>query len=196
MPAGAKGCYKRDVAAEGTFRVGHGWDLHRLEERPPAGRGRALVIGGVELAWPASGGEADGGRGEGGAWGPVARSDGDVLLHALTDALLGALGMPDIGQLFPDTDEANEGRDSAEFVAEAVRRVRGAGWRVENVDATVILQRPKLGPVKERVRGRVAGLLGVEQSRVNVKGKTHERVDATGEGRAVQAHVVVLLARE
>lgn len=183
------------MTAAGTFRVGHGWDLHRLEERPPAGRGRALVIGGVHLT--GDGGAGSGGVGDRGAGerGPVARSDGDVLLHALTDALLGALGMPDIGQLFPDTDEANEGRDSAEFVAEAVRRVRGAGWRVENVDATVILQRPKLGPVKERVRGRVAGLLGVEQWRVNVKGKTHESVDATGEGRAVQAHVVVLLAR-
>ncbi|MBX3385981.1 MAG: 2-C-methyl-D-erythritol 2,4-cyclodiphosphate synthase [Phycisphaeraceae bacterium] len=163
-----------------AVRVGHGYDLHRLEPRPPAGKGRALVIGGEVF-------EHD--------RGPVAHSDGDVLYHAVVDALMGALGKPDIGQMFPDNAAENEGRDSAEFVGEAARIVREAGWRVVNVDATVILERPRLSGSKERMRGNVARLLGVEPARVNVKGKSHEKVDAVGEGRAVEAHVVVLMAR-
>ncbi len=172
-------------------RIGHGYDLHRLEPLAMAGASavggrpvRPLVIGGVRVEGPGVGGVAVG---------TVAHSDGDVLLHAATDALLGAIGEPDIGQLFPDTAAENAGRDSAEFIAEAVRRVRAAGWEVGNLDATVILERPKLSPVKGQIRANLARLLGVGEDRVNIKGKTHEGVDALGEGRAVEAHVVVVL---
>ncbi|MGH7130476.1 MAG: 2-C-methyl-D-erythritol 2,4-cyclodiphosphate synthase [Phycisphaerales bacterium] len=161
-------------------RVGHGYDLHRLEAVAPAGAGRPMILGGVKI--PES------------PVGPVGHSDGDVLYHCVTDALLGALGLPDIGQLFPDTDPRHDGRDSAEFLTEAVKRVREAGYRVGNLDVTVIAERPKLGPIKQQVRGNLARLLGVEVARVNVKGKTHEKVDAVGEGRAIECHAVVLLA--
>ncbi len=137
-----------------------------------------MVVGGVRFDHPA---------------GPVGHSDGDALLHAITDALLGAIGEPDIGQLFPDTDPRHEAQDSAVFLAEAVRRVRQRGLGVVNLDATVVLERPKLGPRKGEVRARVAELLGVPVDRVNVKGKTHEGVDAVGEGRAIEVHCVVLL---
>lgn len=166
-----------------SLRIGHGWDLHRLEPIAPAGPGRPLVIGGIKLEEP------------GFDRGPVARSDGDVLLHAVTDALLGALGMPDIGQLFPDTDERHEGQDSRLFVTAAVERVTRAGYRIVNLDTTVVLQRPKIGPVKERIRMNLAKMLGVGADRVNIKGKTHERVDAVGESRAVEAHAVVIMER-
>jgi 2-C-methyl-D-erythritol 2,4-cyclodiphosphate synthase len=162
------------------LRIGHGYDLHRLEPLAPAGPGRPLVIGGVTL-------ESD--------RGPVAHSDGDVLYHALVDALMGALALPDIGQMFPDNARENAGRDSAEFVRAAQQRVAMSGYAVANVDATVILERPRIGPVKDRVRANIAGLLGLPVGRVNVKGKSHERVDAVGEGRAVEAHVVALLVR-
>ena len=155
-------------------RIGHGYDLHRLAL--PADGGRPLVVGGVVFEHEQ---------------GPVARSDGDVLLHAVTDALLGAIGEPDIGQLFPDSDPAHDGQDSSEYVAEAMRRVRSAGYVVGNLDATVILERPKLGARKGEIRSRLVGMLGTES--VNLKGKTHEGVDAVGSGRAIEAHAVVLL---
>jgi 2-C-methyl-D-erythritol 2,4-cyclodiphosphate synthase len=123
----------------------------------------------------------------------VAHSDGDALLHAVTDALLGAIAAPDIGQLFPDTDPRNESQDSMVFLTEAARRVRAAGYEVANVDATVILERPKIGPLKGRMRANIAACLGIGVEAVNVKGKTHERVDAVGEGRAVEVHCVLLL---
>jgi len=161
-----------------TPRIGHGYDLHRLEAPPPAGAGRPFILGGVLLDHPV---------------GPVAHSDGDALLHAVTDALLGALGGPDIGQLFPDTDPRHAAADSRVFLAEAVRRVAAAGLAIANLDATVILERPRIGPHKDAMRRAIAGCLGVPIDRVNVKGKTHERVDAVGEGRAVEVHCVVLL---
>lgn len=167
-----------DAAA--SWRIGHGYDLHRLEPRPPAGNGRPLVIGGVHLDHAA---------------GPISHSDGDALYHAVTDALLGALAMPDIGQLFPDTDPRHESQDSADFLAEAARRVLQAGYHVSNLDATVILERPKLSPVKDQMRANIARLLGISLGAVNIKGKTHERVDAVGEGRAIEVHVVALLAK-
>ncbi len=162
------------------MRIGHGYDLHRLEAVAPAGGGRPMVLGGVRL-------ESE--------RGPVAHSDGDALYHAVTDALLGALGMPDIGQLFPDTDPRHDSENSEVFLRAAAERARGAGYRVINLDATVILERPKIGGVKDQMRGNLARVLGVDISRVNVKGKTHEKVDAVGEGRAVEAHVVVLLGK-
>lgn len=160
------------------FRIGHGYDLHRLESRPPAGVGRELILGGVKLPHDR---------------GPIAHSDGDALYHAVTDALLGALAQPDIGQLFPDTDPRHESQDSEVFLAESARRVNAAGYRIGNLDCTVILERPKLSPVKDQMRANIARVLGLDVSQVNIKGKTHEKVDAVGEGRAVEVHVVVLL---
>jgi len=161
-------------------RIGHGYDLHRLEPCAPAGSGRPFVLGGIRF---------DHDRG------PVAHSDGDVLMHAVTDAILGALGEPDIGQLFPDNAPENDGRDSRVFLEEAVRRMRAKGWTIGNMDMTVICERPKMGPRKREVVENLAHILGVPAADLNLKGKTHERVDAVGEGRAIEAHVVVLLAR-
>jgi 2-C-methyl-D-erythritol 2,4-cyclodiphosphate synthase len=163
-----------------SIRIGHGYDLHRLDAHPPAGAGggRPLRLGGVEIPSDR---------------GPVSHSDGDALLHAITDAILGALAEPDIGTLFPDSAPENEGRDSADFLREAVRRMTAAGYRLGNLDATVILERPKLSPHKGRVRARLATLLGADEALVNIKGKTHEGVDAVGEGRAVEVHAVVII---
>lgn len=154
------------------FRIGHGFDLHRLEP------GHALVVGGLKL---------DHDRG------CDAHSDGDVIYHAVTDAILGALAQEDIGQLFPDNDPKWKAADSRIFVEEAVRRMREAGYAIGNLDVTVILQKPKLGPHKQTIRENLAGLLGCDLSQVNLKGKTHEHVDALGENRAIACHVVALL---
>ncbi|RMH13275.1 MAG: 2-C-methyl-D-erythritol 2,4-cyclodiphosphate synthase [Planctomycetota bacterium] len=162
------------------LRIGHGYDLHRLEPIGPDGQGRPLRIGGVAF-------EHD--------RGPVSHSDGDALLHAITDAVLGALALPDIGQMFPDHDPANEARDSAAFVREAMRLVRQRGFEIINLDATVVLERPKLGPRRDEIRRSVARILEIDPEQVNVKGKTHERVDAVGEGRAVEVHCVVLIRK-
>lgn len=128
-------------------------------------------------------------------FGPVSHSDGDALYHAITDALLGAIAAPDIGQLFPDTDAKHESQDSEHFLAEAARLILAAGWTIANLDATVILERPRLAPHKQAMRDNIAGVLHVPVDRVSLKGKTHERVDAVGEGRAVEVHCVVLLTR-
>lgn len=162
------------------LRIGHGYDLHRLEPRPPAGQGRPLIVGGVTLDFDR---------------GPIAHSDGDALLHAVTDAVLSAAGLPDIGQLFPDNDPRHESRDSREFLKEAAVRVRALGWTVSNVDATVILEKPKLSPHKDAMRSVIAAALGIDISRVGIKGKTHEKVDAVGESRAIEVHVVALLVK-
>lgn len=156
------------------FRVGHGFDLHRLEA------GRPMIVGGVRI-------EHD--------RGPAGHSDGDVVYHAATDALLGAIGAEDIGQLFPDDDPRWKGSDSTIFVEEAVRQVHGAAYAVGNLDVTIICQRPKLSPHKAAMRDNLARLLHVAPAVVNVKGKTHEKVDAIGEGRAIACHAVVLLHR-
>ncbi len=156
-------------------RIGHGFDLHRLEA------GRDMVIGGVKIDHPK---------------GAAGHSDGDVVYHAVTDAILGALCEPDIGQLFPDNDPKWQGADSRVFVAEADRIMRTHGYVIGNLDVTVIAQEPKIGPHKPAIRHHLAYLLGCEESQVNVKGKTHESVDAIGEGRAIACHVVVLLTVE
>lgn len=162
-----------------ALRIGHGYDLHRLEAPPPAGHGRPFILGGVRLDHPV---------------GPVGHSDGDAVYHAVVDALLGALGEPDIGQAFPDTDPAWDGQDSAHFVEAARARMAARGFRVVNLDVTVVCERPKLSPRKAEMIGNIARLLGIAPTQVNLKGKTHERVDAVGEGRAVEVHVVALLA--
>tara|TARA_Y100000589_G_scaffold76227_1_gene69971 strand:+ start:250 stop:777 length:528 start_codon:yes stop_codon:yes gene_type:complete len=166
------------ASTEPSIRIGHGYDLHRLEPLAPDGDGRPMVLGGVSVEHDA---------------GPVGHSDGDVVLHAVTDAILGAMGEPDIGQLFPDDDAANAGRDSMDFLAEAVRRMRKRNLEPGNLDITVVCQRPKISPLKRAMEERIAAALGCEPQRVNVKGKTHEEVDAVGEGRAIETHAVVLL---
>ena len=160
------------------IRVGHGYDLHRLEPLAPAGQGKPFVLGGIFI---------DHDRG------PVGHSDGDALLHAVTDAILGALALADIGQLFPDTDPQWAGKDSAHFLRAALVLMREKKFQLSNLDATVICERPKIGPVKEKIRANLAQLLGCDASQINVKGKTHESVDAVGEGRAIEVHCVALL---
>lgn len=156
------------------FRVGHGFDLHRLEP------GRKLIVGGVDIPHDR---------------GCDAHSDGDVVYHSVTDAILGALGQEDIGQLFPDNDPDWKNADSRIFVQEAVKRMTAAGYAIGNVDVTVILQRPKLSPHKATIKANLAGLLNCDISSVNLKGKTHEKVDAIGQGLAIGCHVVALLYR-
>jgi len=160
------------------IRIGHGYDLHRLEPLRPDGQGRPFVLAGVAI-------EHD--------RGPVGHSDGDAVLHAVTDALLGAIGEPDIGQLFPDDDPRLDGADSAPFLAEAVRRVHARGLSIGNMDVTIICERPRIGPHKAAMRQSLAAMLACSVDEINVKGKTHEGVDAVGEGRAIEVHVVVLL---
>jgi 2-C-methyl-D-erythritol 2,4-cyclodiphosphate synthase len=157
------------------FRVGHGFDLHRLAE------GYKLIIGGVEIPHTK---------------GCEAHSDGDVLLHTVTDALLGALTLPDIGQLFPDTDPKWKGASSDIFLLEAVRLMREKGYAVGNLDATIIAQKPKLSPHKAAIRENLCRLLGADESAVNIKAKTHEKVDSIGEERSIACHAVVLLVRQ
>ena len=151
------------------MRIGYGWDSHEFK------RGIPLKIGGVMLAHD---------KGLGG------HSDGDVLLHALTDALLGAIAGPDIGSLFPPSDPQWKGADSVVFLREALRRVSSAGYTVVNVDSTLILAEPKIGPHAAAIRERVAELLGIASDAVGVKAKTPEGM---GTDNAAIAHAVVLL---
>ncbi|TWT58373.1 2-C-methyl-D-erythritol 2,4-cyclodiphosphate synthase [Thalassoglobus neptunius] len=157
------------------WRVGLGHDTHRLEE------GRRLVIGGVEIDHHL---------------GAVAHSDGDVLLHALTDAILGALGWGDIGEWFPDTAAEHEGADSAELLSKVLNRAFAAGWHINNVDGIVFAQKPKLSPYKEQIANRVAELLQVSAERVNVKAKTGEKVGPVGREEALCAEVVIMLVKK
>ena len=156
------------------IRVGEGWDVHQLVE------GRRLILGGVEVPH---------------VTGLLGHSDADVLLHAITDALLGAAGLGDIGRHFPDTDAQFRGADSAVLLAEAARRVRAAGWDIGNVDSTVVAQAPKLAPHIAAMCARIAQTLGVAVEQVNVKAKTAEKLGPVGEGRAMEARAVALLHR-
>ncbi len=160
------------------WRIGHGYDLHRLDAIAPDGPGRPFILAGITLDHPK---------------GPVGHSDGDAVYHAVTDAILGALGEPDIGQLFPDTDPRHEAADSSVFLKAAAQKMREAGYAVGNLDITVVCERPKLSPHKKQMIANIAHLLGCDSSQVNLKGKTHEQVDAVGEGRAIEVHAVVLL---
>lgn len=157
-----------------NIRVGEGWDVHALVP------GRRLVIGGVDIAHSA---------------GLLGHSDADVLLHAITDAVLGGAGLGDIGRHFPDTDERFRGADSAVLLQEAARRAAAAGWAVGNVDSTVIAQAPRLAPHIDAMRARIAAVLGLEPSSVNVKAKTAERLGPVGQGLSIEARAVVLLQR-
>ena len=154
------------------MRIGLGYDSHRFEE------GRRLVLGGVELP---------------GETGLRGHSDADVLVHAVIDALLGAAALGDIGSHFPDTDERWKGADSISLLEAVAKEVRGAGYRIANVDATVVCERPKIRPVADLMRRRLADAMGVGFGRVSVKGKTNEKMDDVGAGLGVEAHVVCLL---
>ncbi len=157
------------------LRVGLGQDCHRLSP------GRPLILGGVRLEHER---------------GLVGHSDADILLHAITDALLGAAGLGDLGEHFPDDDPKYRGIDSAELLRTALAHVHDRGWRVVNLDCTVAAQRPKLSPHKPAIRERIAGLLEVPAERINVKAKTGERVGPVGREEAMTAEAVVLLQRE
>lgn len=163
------------MAKETEFRSGLGWDIHALAP------GRTLILGGVRIPWET---------------GLVGHSDADVLAHAITDALLGAAGLGDIGQHFPDTDQRWAGADSLKLLAEARRWAEEAGFSVVYVDSTVILERPKLAPYRTAIREKLAQALGLEAASVSVKFKTAEKLGPVGEGRAAEAHAIVTLRRE
>ena len=126
----------------------------------------------------------------------VGHSDADVLLHAVTDALLGAAALGDIGQMFPNTDEANRGRDSGDMLKIAAERVRAAGWQIGNLDCVVLMERPKLAPYRDAIRRRLAELLGIEIEQVGLKAKTGERVGPIGREEAVEAMCVAMLEKD
>ena len=157
------------------MRVGIGHDTHRLEA------GRPLILGGVRVEH---------------SRGLAGHSDADVVLHALTDALLGAAGLGDIGDAYPDTDPRNKDADSALFLRETVARLNQAGWHVVNVDVIVFAQEPKLGPVKSAIRSNVSKLLGIAEDCVNVKAKTGEKVGHIGRAEAIACQVVALIDRK
>lgn len=154
------------------MRIGFGYDSHRFDETRP------LMLGGVEIQ------DSPGLRGH---------SDADVLIHAVIDALLGAAALGDIGSHFPDTDPRWKGADSAKLLESVVAEVRAAGWRVGNVDATVICERPRLRPYVDAIRTRLASLLGVDIGAISVKGKTNERMDDVGAGVGIEVHCAALL---
>jgi 2-C-methyl-D-erythritol 2,4-cyclodiphosphate synthase len=156
-----------------TFRIGEGWDIHALVP------GRSLVIGGVTVPYHL---------------GLLGHSDADVLAHAITDALLGAAALGDIGTLFPDTDARFSGADSMVLLAEAARRVRAEGYEIGNVDSTVVAQAPRLAPHRAAMCQRLAQALGVSLGQVNVKAKTAEKLGPVGQGTAIEARAVVMLA--
>ena len=157
-----------------SIRIGHGYDVHRLVS------GRRLIIGGVEIPYEQ---------------GLLGHSDADVLAHAVMDALLGAAALPDIGCLFPDNDPTLENVDSLKLMARVAELLCREGWTVENVDSTIVAQRPKMAPYISQMRERMANVLGVDISQVNVKATTEEHLGFTGEGLGIAAHAVALLSR-
>ena len=160
------------MSAHPRIRIGQGWDVHALVE------GRALVIGGVTIAH---------------THGLLGHSDADVLLHAITDALLGAAALGDIGRHFPDTDARFKGADSFVLLQHTATLVRDAGYAVSNIDCTVIAQAPKLAPYIDGMRERIAAALAIEVSQVNVKAKTAEKMGPVGLGQSIEAQAVAML---
>ena len=156
------------------IRVGHGYDLHRLVE------GRPLWLGGVEIPH---------------ARGLLGHSDGDVVLHAICDAVLGAMGAGDIGEHFPDADPRYHGIASSELLQQVVARMRADGWRLGNVDVTICAEQPRLAAHRAALRTRVAALLGAAENQVSIKAKTNEGLDAVGRGAAIAATAVVTIER-
>ncbi len=154
------------------MRIGHGYDVHRLVE------GRKLILGGVEIPWEL---------------GLLGHSDADVLTHAVMDAILGAAALGDIGQLFPDTDPRWAGADSLALLRQVMAVTAEAGYRVENLDATVLAQAPKLAPHRGQMRENLARAMGLDVSQVSVKATTEEGLGFTGSGEGIAAHAVVLL---
>jgi 2-C-methyl-D-erythritol 2,4-cyclodiphosphate synthase len=157
-----------------ALRIGEGWDTHQLVT------GRPLVLGGVTIPH---------------THGLLGHSDADALLHAITDALLGAAGLGDIGRHFPDTAVEFKGADSSVLLAEAARRVRDAGYQIINVDSTIVAQAPKMAPHIDAMRACIAATLGLPADAVNVKAKTAEKMGPVGEGRAIETRAVCLLVR-
>jgi 2-C-methyl-D-erythritol 2,4-cyclodiphosphate synthase len=156
------------------IRVGLGHDTHRL------GPGDGLVLGGVRIPHDRT---------------AIGHSDADVLLHAITDALLGAAGLGDIGEMFPDSDPANRGRDSGTMLRAAADRLQAAGWRIANLDCVIFAQRPKILPHRPAIRRRIADVLGIDEAAVWLKAKTGESVGPIGEELAIGAECVVLIER-
>ena len=154
------------------MRIGHGYDVHKLVE------GRDLILGGVKIEH---------------TLGLLGHSDADVLLHAVSDALLGAAGLGDIGKHFPDTDPQYKGADSLKLLEIVAQRVKEAGFRVSNIDVTMIAQKPKLRPHIEQMERNIAGAVGIDVSRINVKATTEERLGFTGEELGMACHAVCLL---
>ena len=154
------------------MRIGHGYDVHKLVS------GRDLILGGVKIDYEL---------------GLLGHSDADVLLHAVSDSLLGAAGLVDIGRHFPDTDPKYKGADSLELLRIVAERVREAGCRVSNIDVTMIAQRPKLAPHIPQMRRNIAAAVGIGENRVNVKATTEEKLGFTGEGLGMSCHAVCLL---
>ena len=156
------------------FRIGQGYDVHALAP------GRKLILGGVEIHHPL---------------GLLGHSDADALLHAVTDAILGAAGLGDIGGMFPDSGSQWEGADSRILLRGAMNAVRAAGWQVGNVDATIIAQAPRIAPHAAAMRANIAADLGIEADAVNIKGKTNEHLGFEGRAEGIAAHAVALLVR-
>jgi 2-C-methyl-D-erythritol 2,4-cyclodiphosphate synthase len=157
-----------------TIRIGEGWDTHALVT------GRPLVLGGITIPH---------------THGLLGHSDADALLHAITDALLGAAALGDIGKHFPDTDATFKGADSVRLLQEAAKRVRAAGWDVGNIDSTIVAQAPKMAPHIDAMRQRIATALGLALEQVNVKAKTAEKMGPVGEGLAIETRAVCLLVK-
>ncbi|MBP3329434.1 MAG: 2-C-methyl-D-erythritol 2,4-cyclodiphosphate synthase [Clostridia bacterium] len=154
------------------MRIGHGYDVHKLTEN------RKLILGGVEIEFEK---------------GLLGHSDADVLLHAISDALLGAAAMGDIGKLFPDTDERFLGADSRKLLEVVVSKLDENGYRIINIDSTVIAQRPKLSPFIDSMRANIAESCKININQVSVKATTEEKMGFTGEGKGISAHAVVLI---
>lgn len=157
-----------------NMRIGHGYDVHKLVEN------RKLILGGVEIPH---------------SLGLLGHSDADVLIHAIMDALLGAAAMGDIGKHFPDTDPAYRGADSTELLCQATEKLRHAGYRIENIDSTVIAQKPKLAPYLEKMRKRIADVCKIQLSQINIKATTEERLGFTGRQEGISAHAVALICK-